>query len=407
MAERIAFDSLLSTGSAGLWSQLPRELGALFRPGVVELTEDILRELRCGAPALSPVPADDSTALIVMAIQRAVVQFIDRLEDPAAAQQDQAELLYQLGLHETPDGAVLDSLQSAYRAGARVAWRHMSRIGQAAGVPLPTLGLLAEAIFAYTGELSAQSIAGLVAAQARAAGALDRRRRTLLDAILTRAEGLDRAAEQAGWPPPERVVAVALRIREEEVERPGVDRRMLADLERADPCLLLAETDLDLLDEITLRLPVLRAAAGPVVTLAHACDSLRWAGRMLRFVERGILPDVPLTRFDEHMSALWLLHDPFLLKELSDRALAPLAGLAAPERDQLGETLLAWLESRRGTAEIAQILGVPPRTVRYRLRRIEQLFGDRLDDPQVRFDLEVALRARRVPALSGFTAPGS
>ena len=35
-------------------------------------------------------------------------------------------------------------------------------------------------------------------------------------------------------------------------------------------------------------------------------------------------------------------------------------------------------------------------TVRYRLRQVEDLFGDKLRDPDRRFELEIALRARQM-----------
>jgi hypothetical protein len=41
-------------------------------------------------------------------------------------------------------------------------------------------------------------------------------------------------------------------------------------------------------------------------------------------------------------------------------------------------------------------LHVHPQTVRYRLRQLEELFGDQLLDPDLRFDLEIVLRARRL-----------
>jgi DNA-binding PucR family transcriptional regulator len=37
---------------------------------------------------------------------------------------------------------------------------------------------------------------------------------------------------------------------------------------------------------------------------------------------------------------------------------------------------------------------VHPQTVRYRLARLREHFGDALDDPEARFELEVVLRAR-------------
>ncbi|MGZ4288348.1 MAG: helix-turn-helix domain-containing protein, partial [Solirubrobacteraceae bacterium] len=42
---------------------------------------------------------------------------------------------------------------------------------------------------------------------------------------------------------------------------------------------------------------------------------------------------------------------------------------------------------------VAKRLGVHPQTVRYRLARLRELFGEALDDPDERFWLELALRA--------------
>jgi DNA-binding PucR family transcriptional regulator len=35
---------------------------------------------------------------------------------------------------------------------------------------------------------------------------------------------------------------------------------------------------------------------------------------------------------------------------------------------------------------------VHPQTVRYRLRQLRELYGERLDDPEARFELALALR---------------
>jgi DNA-binding PucR family transcriptional regulator len=43
---------------------------------------------------------------------------------------------------------------------------------------------------------------------------------------------------------------------------------------------------------------------------------------------------------------------------------------------------------------MAGMLGVHAQTARYRLRRLRELLGDSLDDPDARFELELALRAR-------------
>ncbi|MGZ4285432.1 MAG: helix-turn-helix domain-containing protein, partial [Solirubrobacteraceae bacterium] len=44
-------------------------------------------------------------------------------------------------------------------------------------------------------------------------------------------------------------------------------------------------------------------------------------------------------------------------------------------------------------AAASEQLGVHAQTVRYRLGRLRELFGDTLDDPDARYELETALRA--------------
>lgn len=78
------------------------------------------------------------------------------------------------------------------------------------------------------------------------------------------------------------------------------------------------------------------------------------------------------------------------------RQLAPLAGMRVPYRERLAETLLCWLQCSRNANEVAARLGVHPQTVRYRLRQLDGLFGDRLQDPDGGFELELALRVRRL-----------
>ena len=406
---RIAFDSLLAAAPArrpddlvDLWSQLPRELAVLFRPTAQDLADEILREIRLTIPALAKPIESAVGRSIVEGIQQAILQFVDRLADPAAPQADRAQLFRDLGLHEIYDEPILDVLQMAYRVGARVAWRHMARVGERAGVPTTTLCLLAEAIFAYIDELSALSIEGHASAQARAVGIVERRRRQLLELLLSAAGDPKqlpnkRLADSAKWPVPARVVAVAIDLDEDPAEYPVAqfDPRMLVDLEGSDPCLLAAEEHQDALKELPADLPGWRAAVGPVVDAADAGESLRWARRTLALVDRGVLPAVQLSWFDHHMSALWLLNDPLLVAEITERALAPLAKLTPKQRRKLSETLLTWLETRGGAPEIAQLLDIHPQTVRYRMRQLDRLFGTRLNNPDVRFDLEVALRAQR------------
>jgi len=69
--------------------------------------------------------------------------------------------------------------------------------------------------------------------------------------------------------------------------------------------------------------------------------------------------------------------------------------------DRIADTLLAWLQSGENAGEVAQRIHVHPQTVRYRLRQIQELFGDQLRDPDRRFELQLALRVRKLTAGSG------
>jgi DNA-binding PucR family transcriptional regulator len=82
-----------------------------------------------------------------------------------------------------------------------------------------------------------------------------------------------------------------------------------------------------------------------------------------------------------------------LARDIAAAALAPLDGETVGSRDRLTETLAAWLRHRGRTEAVAAALHVHPQTVRYRMGRLRELYGDRLDDPDARFELELALRS--------------
>ncbi|WP_461031077.1 helix-turn-helix domain-containing protein, partial [Streptomyces sparsus] len=137
-------------------------------------------------------------------------------------------------------------------------------------------------------------------------------------------------------------------------------------------------------------------AIGPPVPLSEAAKSLRWAQSAVALMERGLLPGGGLLHCTEHTEALVLLPPAELIDDLGRRLLAPLVDCGPTHSRRLAETLLAWLETRGGAPEIATRLGVHPQTVRYRLRQIRELWGDGIDDPDMRFAMELVLRAKRL-----------
>jgi DNA-binding PucR family transcriptional regulator len=107
----------------------------------------------------------------------------------------------------------------------------------------------------------------------------------------------------------------------------------------------------------------------------------------------GRLGDAPFARAEEHLPALVIAADPALAGELAEQRLAPLAELPDGPRERLTETLRAWLDRPGQVQAVAAELDVHPQTVRYRVKQLRELFGERLEDPEARFELSLALRA--------------
>ncbi|MFJ1767175.1 helix-turn-helix domain-containing protein [Amycolatopsis sp. NPDC088138] len=393
------------TGSQArtLWVSLPGEVARRFRPHADNLGKKILEAIQREVPEYAKPLEGGFGTVIIKAIEEAVIGSIDSIGGRPPGRHKWDELFREVGRGVHKGGGSLDSLQASYRVGGQAAWRYIAAWGQRTGMPTPMLCVCAEAIFAVIEEISSYSVEGYTVAQTQAAGTLERRRRRLLDLLLATPPSPPKTvaatAEAAGWPLPERVNAVALQSpadrHHDDEPGPSLPADVLVDLESTQPCLLSANLERDL----RLLQPALRGwhlAVGPRVPLADAATSLRWASRTLQLVREGVIDPAPVVHSADHLSTVWLMHDDFLLAELTRTALGPFTGLTAKQQDRLGETLMAWLEGRGSTPEIAEVLKVHPQTVRYRLNQLTELFGDRLNDPAQRLDMQLALHAHRL-----------
>jgi hypothetical protein len=384
-----------------LWSALPVDLATEFRPHAETMARNILDEIQTNVPEFAQPLDGPFGEVITQGISQAVLHCIERIESTSVPEEDWANLFRRLGKIEFKEGRSLNSLQAAYRIGGRTAWRYLSSFGRGLGLSTEMLCLSAEAIFAYVDEISSLSVAGYSQAQVRAAGTLARRRARLLELILAdppvTPHAVQSLAVSANWTMPEQVSVIALEPTEGDTESPNLalDGEVLTDLESAQPCLLTPDVDRHL-PKLEPRLRDRRAAIGPRVPVAEARTSLLWARRTLDLVLDGSLPNQPVTTCDDHLVTLWLLSDEFLADQLGKRCLAPLDGLTSKQRTRFADTLLAWLQCRGNTPDIAEMLEVHPQTVRYRMHQLNTLFGERLNDPEERLTLEIALRANRL-----------
>ena len=127
------------------------------------------------------------------------------------------------------------------------------------------------------------------------------------------------------------------------------------------------------------------------------------AAAALRAAEAGAIDSAGLIEAEDHLPELLLFESGDLAERLAERRLAPLDELTAAGRARMEETALAFVQRGGNAAAMARALHLHPQTIRYRLGRLRELFGDDLSDPDARFELELALRSRsaRSRAASG------
>jgi DNA-binding PucR family transcriptional regulator len=94
---------------------------------------------------------------------------------------------------------------------------------------------------------------------------------------------------------------------------------------------------------------------------------------------------------DEHLDAIIVHRDERLLETLRARCLAPLQGASRGSRAAFQDTLRSWLVHMGDRRAVAAELQVHPQTVRYRMNRLQELFGPELTGPDGRLRLLLAL----------------
>jgi DNA-binding PucR family transcriptional regulator len=81
-----------------------------------------------------------------------------------------------------------------------------------------------------------------------------------------------------------------------------------------------------------------------------------------------------------------------LARRIAAIRLVPLERLTEKARNRMLETASAYLRHQGNSVAMAAELHLHPQTVRYRTARLRELLGGQLEDPDARFELEVALR---------------
>ena len=385
------------------WRSLPVEIADVIEPELEATTDEILATIAREVPDYARPLEGSFGRGVRTGVTEALRQFVELIRSPSGARGPGREVYVALGTGELRQGRTMDALQSAYRVGARVAWRRLAAAATHAGVEPDVLSLLAESIFAYIETLSADSVEGYAEARARLEGEQRRRRQELVAALVREPPAdeadLRAAAEAVAWRMPRS--AAALACDEEQLDRFATrlpPDALAAGLDGVG-CAIVPDPDgpgRPSQIEQAIRgagtgAPVVLGPTGATGSLAASWSLAR---ATLRAVGAGAIEAPGLVRADDVLTKLLLFENAGLMERIATRRLSPLAALTPKARRRMEETALAYMQQRGNAAAMARALGVHPQTARYRLRGLRELLGDAIDDPDARFEIELALRAR-------------
>jgi hypothetical protein len=403
MADEVTGPTLRSVTALKIDEQVVAALGERL-PGVAAQT---VAAITAEVPSYTGALSGSMGENINSAVQMALAGFLrlagrSRESDPSSPHASTLEGAYALGRGEARSGRSMDALLSAYRVGARVAWRELAKAAAESGLRAETMAEFAELVFAYIDELSAASVAGH-ADELSTSGRVQERYRSRLAQQLLVGAGADvlaAAAERAGWQPPRTLTAVLVPLAQVRGLASVLDEATLQaseDLpglpsEGDSPehaLLLVPDADGPVARKHLLRQLAGRAAVvGPARPWTRALSSYQ---RAVRVVGLGVAGRDPVDS-EEHLADLVVGADAEALADLRARVLAPLADLRPSTADRLAETLRSWLLHQGRREAVAADLHVHPQTVRYRMGQVRARYGDRLDDPRTVLELVLALR---------------
>ncbi|HZJ06966.1 MAG TPA: helix-turn-helix domain-containing protein [Nocardioidaceae bacterium] len=395
--------STTARGAADL--ELGEQVAATLRARLPTVAEETVAAVVVEVPSYTGALAGEMGANIENAVEMALGGFLRLAEraqdsDPGTPLEPALDAAYALGRGEARSGRTMDALLSAYRVGARVAWRELSTAAVESGLPAATLAKFAELVFAYIDELSAASVAGHADELATTGRVRQRYLERLTRSLLAGEpeEALTASAERAGWKPPNTLTAVLLPAGQVRAVVSLLDQQTLQSredlpgLESSEETAVLLVPDMDGVGRVRL-IRVLggrHAVAGPARPWAAASSSFN---RALRALELGLGDDEDgsPTDTEEHLTELLLGADLEAWEDLRAAALEPLSGLPPAKAQRLAETLRSWLLHQGRRDDVAADLFVHAQTVRYRMGQVRELYGDRLNDPRMILELTVAL----------------
>src|SRR4029079_9814388 len=112
------------------WHELPPEIAGVFRPVLADVADEMIDAVRAVPAYARPIDGAFGEG-IRSGVQAVLRQFLAEVK--ACMSFPRADVYTTLGRGEMRAGRSMESLLSAYRIGARVAWRRFGAVGCPAG----------------------------------------------------------------------------------------------------------------------------------------------------------------------------------------------------------------------------------------------------------------------------------
>jgi hypothetical protein len=134
-------------------------------------------------------------------------------------------------------------------------------------------------------------------------------------------------------------------------------------------------------------------AVGPAVSLESMPESIDLARRAARLLQSGRASHPgPMVPCSDLVAELAVAGSPLLSQLAAHQCVGPLMDLRASQRTGYMQLLLCWLEQGPPLSRVAAGLHMPPQTAHHRFSVLRRMYGERLEHPNGRLELLVALR---------------
>lgn len=359
------------------------------------ISQRVTDEIRATVPQMTP--GEGRQQLIYTAVNTAAAYFLDHALGTQTSSAAIDDLYRKIGFREADAGNDLTAIDSAMTVAVRACWDEIRVVAADHGLTPGALDDLREALDSFNAHLAAQVRQGHDDASRAREEDTGLARQRLLDGLLSGTElaDLEPSAVVAGWPVPAHLVVSAIELPPgAELDTDGLPTAVLCRTTRDRVTMVTEGAHADgAVEAVRAQVPDARLAVCWPVERRDAPSAYRWAQRALSLVRKGVIPARPVVDCAAYRTEIWLHAEPVMRRQLAQELLQPLFEETQNSREILSETLLVWLETRESAPQIAVRLGVHPQTVRYRWRRINELFGDSLHDPEFVVQMTLLLRA--------------